>query len=668
VSRKFAFLFGVHCHQPAGNFRSVFEKAFADSYRPFLKAMLRHPGVKFTAHYSGPLLEDMQNRERGCWDDLKELIGRGQAELLGGGFYEPILTVIPEEDRQGQLRMMSDFLAEHFGSRPRGVWLTERVWEPSLAKTLAAAGAEYTLVDESHFRAAGVADLHARYLTEEEGFSLSLFPIDKALRYLIPFRTVEETAGRLAEIAARDGLAVLGDDGEKFGLWPGTKRLVYEDGWLERFLDFLERERIPTLTFSEALDSRPAAGRAYLPPASYEEMMDWALEPEAAERFEALKRRVRTEDLRFLRGGSFREFFLKYPESDHLRARMFSVSRRIRAGGPPEALPDLYKAQGNDPYWHGVFGGLYLPHLRESAYAHLLRAEAFLAPGAAWRKEDLDWDGADELVWQDGKFGLFLKPSAGGSLVEIDHAGSFRNLTDVLTRRRESYHSAKPGPGEAGLSIHELSKTLPPEFERYLRCDPSRRRSWVDRFLGPETSWTNFRDRDFEDFGDFSEAAYEAEVQGPLVRLGRRARVRTGEREVGLSLEKTVLPGERGVRFATSVVNDGPGEAPLVFAQEWNFYQIPGELRIDGERIFLCGGRLSLIVRPKPEIWTFPLETLSQSEEGFDIIHQGYGLLTVWRLQMEAGGRFEAEAVLGESLEDPALRRDPPSGPRASGG
>ena len=38
-------------------------------------------------------------------------------------------------------------------------------------------------------------------------------------------------------------------------------------------------------------------------------------------------------------------------------------------------IDHLYRSQCNDAYWHGVFGGLYLNHLREAAYSNLLRAE-----------------------------------------------------------------------------------------------------------------------------------------------------------------------------------------------------------------------------------------------------------------------------------------------------
>ncbi|HQH46921.1 MAG TPA: 4-alpha-glucanotransferase, partial [Candidatus Aminicenantes bacterium] len=155
MSRGFAFLFGVHNHQPVGNFGWVFDQAAADCYLPFLRALKGHPRVKISAHYSGPLLEDFAARRGEAWDLLAELTARGQMELLGGGFYEPILPIIPEADRRGQIEMMSDYLEKHFGRRPRGIWLTERVWEPHLPSTLARAGIEYTLLDENHFQAAG---------------------------------------------------------------------------------------------------------------------------------------------------------------------------------------------------------------------------------------------------------------------------------------------------------------------------------------------------------------------------------------------------------------------------------------------------------------------------------------------------------------------------------
>ncbi|MBN2207045.1 MAG: DUF1925 domain-containing protein, partial [Candidatus Aminicenantes bacterium] len=434
--KNLSFLFAVHNHQPVGNFDDVFERAFADCYRPFLRTVADYPLFKFALHFSGPLWDRLKEKERDSWDLIERMTDRGQLELLGGGYYEPILAVIPERDRAGQVARLSDFLEAHFGRRPRGVWMAERVWEPHLAATLARQGIDYTLLDEEHFRMAGIDNIHAHYITEDEGLALRLFPIDKTLRYLIPFRPLEEVRAALEGIAAGGGTAILGDDGEKFGLWPGTKSWVYEEGWLRRFLEFVEKEGIRTRTFSDYLDETAPAGRVYLPPASYEEMMEWALEPAAAATFKALKDGSPSAARRFLRGGFFREFFLKYPEADRLHKRMLGVSAEVaRHPEADEARTELYKSQCNDPYWHGVFGGLYLPHLRGAAYRHLIAAEARLPMGRGWQTRDIDLDGRNELVWRGPLFQVALDPDRGGSLTECDFLPEARNLSDVLSRR-----------------------------------------------------------------------------------------------------------------------------------------------------------------------------------------------------------------------------------------
>jgi hypothetical protein len=637
MSDRLTFLLAVHNHQPVGNFVSVFERAFRDCYLPFFRLLEKHPRIKLTVHFSGPLWEAMRSSQRAAFDLIGGLAGRGQIELLGGGFYEPILAVIPEADRQGQLRMMSDFLEDGFGRRPRGIWLTERVWEPHLAKTLAAAGIEYTLLDEEHFRAAGAGDIHAVYVTEDEGRPLSLFPIDKRLRYLVPFRPIEETAAYLAEIRGRGGLAILGDDGEKFGMWPGTKSWVYDEGWLERFLAYLEEDPgIETRTFSEALDAAvPSGGRVYLPPGSYEEMMEWVLEPEEARAFALLKKEVAGPSRRFLRGGFFRDFFRKYPESDHLHKRMLAVSRRVLASGDEAARRELYQAQGNDPYWHGVFGGLYLPHLREAAYYHLLRAESLVPAKPGWQALDEECDGLITVSRRDDRFGLIVKPAKGGALTEIDYLPQGRNLSDVLARRPETYHHRDDeGPGGEGRSIHDLAKSLPPGAEDWLRYDRHPRWSGLDHFLPPDASEAAFRQSACEERGDFLLQPYAWSIVQDRLFLNRRGTVRSGERRIPLSIQKEIRPAEDGFHVLTTITNLDDREADLLYGQEWSFYQIPEELEVDEAGADLAGGRLRVTFEPVQRLWRFPLQTLSQSEKGFDIIHQGFCLMPHWRLRL----------------------------------
>ena len=648
------FLFAIHNHQPVGNFDHIVKSAFDDCYRPLLEVLAGSPGFRFALHFSGPLWEYMEKNERACWDLIRELAGRGQVELLGGGFYEPVLSMIPEADRAGQIRMMSDFIGENFGRRPRGLWLTERIWEPHLPKSLAAEGIEYTLLDEEHFHYAGVRDLATTYVTEEEGRPLRVFPIDKKLRYLIPFHSLDEVDAYLASIHEAGGTAILGDDGEKFGVWPGTRKWVYDEGWLRSFLARLEDKGVRTMSFSEYLDTHPPAGRVYLPPASYEEMMEWVLEPDDLAAFTKLKAGAPAEARRFLRGGLFRDFLRKYPEANRLHKRMVMVSAGLRAAGETgEGLRHLYRAQCNDPYWHGVFGGLYLPHLREAAYRHLVEAEKRTPDPVGWIALDYDCDGREELAYRDGTYGLIVKPSSGGAIVEIDHRPASRNLSNVLTRRREAYHRpsepAGEGEGGAGKSIHEIGKKLPPEAAELLRYDRYTRVSLIDHFFDPGTTEEGFRKLEFAEGGDFVGTPFAAEASGPVLRLERRGSVGFDGGLVPVAVRKTISSSDGLLRVGIEIENLSGRALSLTYGSEWNVLAFPHELELHGSTgASLGGGALLFEPEAAGALWSFPLRTLSQSEGGFDIIHQGYCLCPVWVVVLPANTTKRLSIVLKE--------------------
>ena len=162
---------------------------------------------------------------------------------MGGPFYEPILGCIPPGDRVGQIKLYKEYLQNLFKTNVRGMWVPERVWEQAFAGDITEAGLEYTMLDDSHFRNAGFQEdqLDGYFLTEQNGRLLKIFPDSEPLRYCIPFADVEKSIEHLKMIAERSPGAVVlfGDDGEKFGSWPGTHKHVYEEGWLRRFFDAL---------------------------------------------------------------------------------------------------------------------------------------------------------------------------------------------------------------------------------------------------------------------------------------------------------------------------------------------------------------------------------------------------------------------------------------------
>jgi alpha-amylase len=456
---------------------------------------------------------------------------------MGGGFYEPIFTMLPDEDAAGQLAMMSDFLSRRFGRRPEGAWLPERVWEAGLVPVLAKAGVKYTVATST---ASSVAppDLDGAYLTEDRGELLRVFPLHEELRYAIPYKDPQWTIDYLQRYSDDAGrrTVVYADDGEKFGLWPNTKRHVYDEGWLDRFLDALEgaADRVRTVTFSEALKDAPSR-RVYLPSTSYREMGEWSLPAPAQAEYESLseelKRQNRFEAAKpMLLGGTWRGFKAKYPEANLMYGRMLHVSKKARAAGKRDALQELYRAQCNCGYWHGVFGGLHLPHLRGSVYRHLIAAEKLLekngAPGA--EKLDLDLDGREDIRLHNPNLNVFITPSSGGHIVELDQRDACVNLVASLARRKEHYHTklrqATSGNAEA-KSIHDVVVSKVENLDRHLYYDSHPRASLVDHFFAPDATLDDVS-KGWKEIGDFATGAYEAEPSlGATCALHRKGRV-----------------------------------------------------------------------------------------------------------------------------------------------
>ena len=410
------FLIMIHNHQPIGNFKDVFLKAFYNSYIPFLEKILKYKNINIALHTSGIIFEFMEENNIKDYEDIiKELLKENRIELVSGTFYEAILSLIPDEDKINQIKIMNDYLKNKFNFTPKGMWLTERIWEPDLPKYIKKAGIEYTLVDDNAFRKLGFDEesLFNYYITENEGYTLNIFPILKTLRYLIPFRDVDEVFNFMRKSKRNDDIFTYGDDGEKFGMWPGTYEHVYKNGYLDKFLSNLnEFEDIKTIKFSDILKIYPPKDRIYLNVSSYEEMEEWS-------------------------NGNFRNFLSKYNESNKMHKRMLFFRNNIKSN--EKSYNFLLKSQCNDAYWHGIFGGLYLPHLRRAIYKEILNGENFLEKKDFYRIEDFDKDGIDEVILFGEYYNIFIHQK-GAKVIEIDKVKDNINLSNVVTRYRESYH------------------------------------------------------------------------------------------------------------------------------------------------------------------------------------------------------------------------------------
>ena len=638
------FCFAVHLHQPVGNFDSVFEEHLRDVYRPLLTHLMDGEGWPVTMHVSGPLLDWLETHAIDFVDELGSHVRDGRIELLAAGHDEPILAVLSRADRLEQVARHREHLRARFGVDATGLWLTERVWEPNLPEDLVTAGIRFALVDDRHFRVAGFPRerLHSHFRTEAGGQQLSLFPISEQLRYLVPFRPPEELAGHLRALrTAGHALAVLGDDGEKFGGWPGTREWVYEKGWIDRFLTTMRELRdsgeVVFSRFDDALANTASGGLAYLPSASYREMEGWSLPTEPARALLRLERdwdgdRIEGVEGALLRGSHWRNFFVKYPEANRLHKAVTWISALARErGDPPTVRRAIGRAQCNDAYWHGVFGGLYLPFLRYPLWQSLARAEAELRAGEGLMVEriDFDADGHDELWVHSAECSIVVAPSRGGAVEMLLDLVTCENAVDVLTRYREAYHEplepahdkAAHEVGDGGApSIHALEgqlTELPP-------TDQDARALFVDRIVAAEATLADC-------------------VAGtiPISYSWSRTQM-TCQWTTGPAFTDVTLHGA-GLTKTLRIHADGAIDA------EWT-WNAPESAELAGAWFAteLSFASSLEIEAPGAEAWDYPIETVAKSERGFDRLRQGNARVLRWPLaagRARVTVRFAAEAA-----------------------
>ncbi len=714
----------LHNHQPVGNFGWVIEDVYEHAYSPMLGALERHPGIRLGLHYTGPLLQWMAANRPEAIAQIRRLIARGQVEIVGGGYYEPILVTLPDRDRNGQLVRMADELETLFGRRPVGAWLAERVWEPSLVYDLAAAGYRWTVLDDNHLRAASIREdeMWTTFTTDDRGLRLTIFGTEQGLRYRIPFKPVADVISYLRDRTTPDGrfVGMMGDDGEKFGAWPGTFEYCWSrEHWVDRLFEAIEAnaEWLATVTPSEWLERQPPTTRVYVPTSSYVEMTEWVLPPDEAPVFVRLLEEAREKglpDARYLRGGFWRNYAARYREINELHKQMLRASGKVDAmpNGPTlaRAVDHLYQGQSNDCYWHGLFGGIYIVHMRMATLSHLIAAEdlADLAEAAAGagvatggrpygaRLVDTDLDAIDEVLVTTPGQTVVVDLAEGAGLSAWDLRASRVALGSVLRRRPESYHArlvasereaevaalgddapaaemvaADAVAAAAGgpKTIHDIATSKEPGLAAFLRYDRHERRSGLVHLLPADgaTSGAQFAAATYRELGDFVDEPYVLDTLSD----GKVAARRVGA--VLVDGEPQALEVEKRFRFAggrldpilelvTTVVSRADRTLEFELAVEWNvnllggghnpaaYYEVAGGARAHHD---VAGGlvsassiafgndfegvRIEAAIEPAADLTWYPVETVSNSEGGFERSYQGSSLLFRWPVSLAPG-------------------------------
>lgn len=642
-----------HCNQPVFNFESEYESAYSKAYLPLMETLEDFPGIKASFHFSGSMIEWFEERHPEYIAMIKRLLSRGQIELLSGGYFEPVMSLIPECDRMEQLQMNSSIISRIFDVEPEGAWCAERVWEPELADTLTSAGIKYTVLDDYHFYRAGLDEktMFSPFVVEKDDGPLAIFPSLTRLRYSMPFRMPEVTIDYFKKIYKErheeETSFFFADDGEKFGAWPHTYRHVHKKGWLRNFFMLLEEnsEWLVTATYSEVLYGTSPERIKEVPESSYAEMMEWS-------------------------GGGFKNFLEKYPEAGRMHKRMIFTSDIVREAASKEtpgdkdpsldeAKKELFKAQTGCAYWHGTFGGLYLPHLREGVYKHLIKAKKLVEglfkekPHPVRSVESDLGDISNESLIGNDNLDVFVSAN-GGMIRELDCKTCNTNLINAMSRTPEVYHDKlqkgyiwKMQKARRAIldgyfaDIHDVLGVGERGLKKILTYDDYQRGAFLTHIFENKHEWKDLQKKR-RSFNTFLKGKYTSrleESEGFMIRTFRRRDMVFTDTKKGTELEvvKSIKVGTGPeLQLNHRVTRHSGALTPLKYAVEFDFLMWDA-LLMQKPKLFktnelllkdkFSGKKLSLSWGRDLKVFTYPVYAVNETEEGLKKTFQGVSVL-----------------------------------------
>ncbi|MEM4532136.1 MAG: alpha-amylase/4-alpha-glucanotransferase domain-containing protein [Desulfurococcaceae archaeon] len=631
------FIFLLHFHQPFGQLKWIMERIFENSYLLLLDIFKKYSDLKFTVHISGPLLLYFIKNHSDFLEELFKLSDIGSIEFVAGSIGEAVLPIIPVEDRIRQIKRYLVLFEEISGFKPRGLWLPERIWEPHLPSLLYETGIEYVFVDDSTLLKTGFDKSMSYYVwnVEDNDRVVKVFFIDAGIRYLLPWEHPDRVIDYLKSVRTNDEsrVVVWGSDAEKFGEWMEPERSKW---WLEEFLNKMRfvRNEVLLTTPLEYLREHGVKGLIYLDTGSYDKMLEWSR-------------------------GFFRNFLVKYAESNNMHKKMLYVrNKAIKANILRNNIELEYLlTQCNDAYWHGLFGGIYLPHLRQAIYEKLISIEKiaedemnyFSDKSILIKTFDFDYDGVDELIVESKNINLYIDLTDGGTLFEYDikKPGLEHNLQDTMTRYPEPYLD-KPG----------------------FKPDWYRRVSWRIHLWNSDTSiydWIN--NTPFKDISDLAQAKH---VISTINSTGEFVLRTIGNIYVfnnivtQLLIEKYVKLINNGHIVKYVVTNIGSknavGKLGLEYHVSWKInrdfetkpvYVVDNTEKDIGETTVVYSKSIYLKSVNYPvielnsnksiETWISPLVSYSRTEKGFREIYQGLAVMFIENVDLKPGDRIETD-------------------------
>ncbi|MDR3167532.1 MAG: DUF1926 domain-containing protein [Treponema sp.] len=451
MSRPLNIILGFYNHIPNGITDDEFETIYHTQLKPCITALNQHPGIQVVLHYSGVLLQRIYTAHREFFMLIKDLIARKQVELLGGGFYEPLMPLLPLADKIGQIEFLTTYLRQHFGKRPQGCWLPALAWEQNMVGALNTCGMGFTFLDEGQFRLAGISGegLYTPCFSEDQGKIITIFPISNR----ITAEMGRKKASRVIEDLVREI-----PEGQKRIITVFPKELYTEGDGSElpefRFRSFFEelsraQEFMEFTSPGKIFKNQGNLKKAYFPSSLETEFSQNNGSPPA--------------------GILPQQFLIRYPEANGIYAKMIFTHvliNQLRGDKSRKrtAREELWKAQGYDAFCPGNDGGIYRHPVRKAVYRALIEAERITREKGGFIPSlmnfDFDLDGQGEYLFRGERVNCYVQLE-GASVFELDYLPEAWNYLDTFNL--PSPPSPKEDPPLAGRRRTAFADYLVPK-------------------------------------------------------------------------------------------------------------------------------------------------------------------------------------------------------------
>ncbi|MBN1525585.1 MAG: DUF1926 domain-containing protein [Spirochaetales bacterium] len=558
-------VFGAQWDIIPGSTEQEFEELYQKTLKPFVSTLYEIEKLQVTLFFSGTILELLEKLHPEFFNILDEMMKRQQVELLGGGYYSPAFSIIPLNDKLGQIEMLTTYIRSHFGKRPRGFWSSQPFWDIHFPTTLSSCGLEYCFLNDYAFQSSGVKadDLFYAHYTEELGKNISILPLLSEIQqdvFLADPKYIIRALKMKSRLNNRGVVSIIAD-GTQFQkmMQPGNNNRRID--WLKDLAQCLEssKKHIRVLTAAEYIKRFPLTRKVYLN-GNYSKSFFHAL-------YKNGKNRVFSNG--YIKSTHFKQFMNKYHESNLLYAKMMytNVSVGQLRGDKYRKLnakEELWKAQNHTGYWHGDHEGIYSPRLRSELYKNLINAEKVTRVKGVFFTSiistDFDFDGENELLYQSNEMNVYVHLN-GGIVFELDYIPVLHNYGNSLTRQHEHYHK------------QSLLAKLIQKPKADISVDSYPRKIFCDHFFSHAVTFQGWKSGQFQEAGDFLNTHYtlkDLKREQRQITLERTGIIRVGKSQCPVYVEKKYIFKKNTVQICYTLINKSPKTFEIAFASELN--------------------------------------------------------------------------------------------------